>query len=112
MPNGADLPTLLLCSGKHCLKKKSSAYRSLEGAIVEADISFTTVACVGTCSGPTAMVCRGSTQRWFEDLGSSKAQRDLVSYAIRSSKKPSERLKKRELTGKKRKKVQKRLAAR
>ncbi len=114
MPNTPLAACLLICEGSDCRKKQAKAYAALVRAAEQAGVSALPVKCQGSCVGPTAVVVDDSGPRWFEDLRSEKARRDLILSATRVSlggkAKPSQRLKDREMTGKKRKKAAKRLA--
>ena len=118
MPNkrAAALPTplqprqdLLLCAGKDCFRNERTAFKKLEAAATNAGLDLAKIACQGSCKGPTAVVPTADGPRWFEDLGSTKAQRDLVAFATGNG--ATKTLRKRELTGKRKKKAARKLAA-
>jgi len=113
MPNINHPPCLLLCESKDCKKKKASDFKALTRRVKAAGIDSGAVKCQGSCVGPTAVLFEQGEPRWFENLGSTRAQDDLVEAAVRLGKgksaKPSKRLRKRELTGKQRTRAAKRL---
>lgn len=116
MPNkqSSELQTLLrphdllLCAGKDCFRNERAAFKKLEASATNAGLRLTTVACQGSCKGPTAVVPTADGPRWFEDLDSTKAQRDLVAFA--SGADATKILRSRELTGKRKKKAAQKLA--
>ena len=109
LPPGEN-PLLLLCEGKNCAKKQKCAYRKLTKAAASAEVPVGLVGCQGSCTGPTAVLVDEDGPRWFEDLQKSKARADVIRLATGQRTKPTNRLKKRELKGKQRKRARKRLA--
>lgn len=113
MPNTKGPDCLLLCNGKGCAKKQKKAYKKLEKRFEKQGLVAIDVACQGSCVGPTVVLVDDDGPRWFEDLRSEKAQRDVVESAVRvvagKKAKPSKRLRSRELTGKQRTRAAKRL---
>jgi len=105
----ADTPCVLLCAGKDCYGKSSSATKKLEAAAANAGLDVGRVRCQGSCKGPTAVVPTADGPRWFEALASPRARHDLIAFAS-SRDTPTERLGKRELRGKRKKKAAKKLA--
>lgn len=110
MPNSSRSPSLLLCSGKGCLKKTGREHSKLTKAAADLDLRFDPVSCQGACTGPTVVVVTGDHTRWFEGVTGSKTRRDLFAFAAEETTQVSKRLAKRELTGKRRAKAAKRLA--
>ena len=114
MPNERTSDCLLVCTGGGCRKKQKKAFKALVSALSEAGVESGEVRCQGSCVGPTVVIVDEAGPRWFEDLRSSRAQADVVESVTRvqlgGNIKPSKRMKKRELTGKQRKKAAKRLA--
>ena len=114
MPNIQPVDCLLLCNGKGCKKKQKNAYNALVKRLAEHGLKPTDIACQGSCVGPTVVLVDKNGPRWFEDLHSKSARTDVVESAVRVASgrkaKPSNRLRKRELTGKQRQRAAKRLA--
>jgi len=114
MPNTPPKECLFLCHGKDCKKKQSAAYRALLNQSEAALEHVGSVGCQGSCVGPTAVVATKNGPVWFEDLRSSKSRNDLVEYAVQISAgkkaKPTKRLAKRELTGKRKKEAKRKFA--
>jgi len=110
MPNAPESPTLLMCAGKDCFQKCKPAFTHLAGVAGEIGVSVDTVECLGACSGPTAVVVRSDGTRCFDELAGAKVQRDICRFAAGRDDEPSKRLAKRELSGKRRKKAERRLA--
>lgn len=94
-------------------EEAEKAYNSLLKRFAKHGLAATDIACQGSCVGPTLVLIDADGPRWFEDLRSSKAQHDVVESAVRvncgKSMKTSNRLSKRELTGKQLKRASKRL---
>lgn len=105
-----DRPTLFLCAGKDCFKKQRPAFNDLRSSAIDAGLELCMVKCQGSCKGPTAVVQTPKGPRWFEALDSKQLRSDLVAFAVEPSK-PSKKLTKRELQGKKKNKAAKKLAA-
>lgn len=99
----------MLCSGKHCQKKKQSLVRRLRGAATLVGIPTGTFKCIGTCDGPTVAVVINGKHRLFERLAKPKAQDEIILLAIGESSKPSSDLRRREVTGKKAKRATRKL---
>ncbi len=109
MPNIKASDTLLLCHGSSCAKKQRSAFNRLSNAATRAGLDPVAIKCQGSCEGPTAVLHIGGTYQWFERLGSKGAQADLLELAVGDRTEASNRLKKRELTGKQRAKAARKL---
>ncbi len=110
MPNTSETPTLLVCKGNDCFKKRKRPFESLVRTATDAGLAIDTVRCQGACSGPTAVVLTSDGPRWFEDLEGTDVQLELCSLALDERTKPSKRLRRKELKGKQRAKAAKRLA--
>lgn len=108
-PQSTD-QTLFLCAGKDCFKKQRPAFNDLRSSAIDAGLELRMVKCQGSCKGPTAVVQTPTGPRWFEALDSKTLRTDLVSFAVNPSK-PSKKLRKRELQGKKKNKAAKKLAS-
>lgn len=103
------MPRLLLCDRKSCAKSEKCAFKDLQKQAKRAEVPVEFVGCQGSCSGPTAVVIDENGPRWFEDLSKRKARTDVIALVTQEATKPSKRLKKRELTGKQRKRAAKKL---
>ncbi len=99
---------LLLCAGKDCFRNERAAFKKLEAAATNAGLELARVTCQGSCKGPTAVVPTADGPRWFENLGSKKARRDLVAFATGEG--TTKTLRNRELAGKRKKKAATKLA--
>jgi hypothetical protein len=107
-----DTPGLLmLCAGKDCSRKRSRAFDDLVTRAGAGGCTVEFVKCQGSCSGPTAIVHDGERLRWFERLDKPGARRDLITFATGTAVEISNRLAKRELTGRSRDKAHRRLTA-
>jgi len=114
MPNTSRPECLLLCNEKGCAKKQKKAYAKLARRLTDAGIETKDVACQGSCIGPTVVLTDADGPRWFEDLRTKSSQEAVVEASLRVARgkkaKPAKSLQKRELTGKQRRRAQKRLA--
>lgn len=114
MPNttkSQSLPCLRLCDGKDCAKKQPKAYERLNKTAAEAGVRVESVGCQGSCAGPTAVVDIDGELHWFERLQKRKDQAEVVALAAGERPRPSGRLAKLELTGKRRRKAARKLGA-
>ena len=113
MPNKPQPVCLFLCNGGAC-QKQSKAYAGLQREAQSASLTFASISCHGSCSGPTAVVIGPDGPRWFENLRGKAVRRDLIALVDGATSSPhaaaTERLRKRELTGKRRTKAQRRFA--
>lgn len=100
---------VFVCKAKGCAKKHKCEFNKLIQAVAAADVRVDLVGCQGSCSGPTAVIVDSDGPRWFEDLLSKSGRADLVSLATGEIDKPTKRLKKRELTGKQKKRALRKL---
>ncbi len=98
--------TIMLCAGKDCARKQFKPYERLRRAANDADIAVTKIGCQGSCAGPTAVVVVDGEHRWFEKLQKRRDHDDIIALAARASGDPSKRLADRELTGKRRRKAE------
>ena len=113
MPNKLSPVCLFLCNGGACQKQRK-AYAGLQREAQSASLTFASISCQGSCSGPTAIVIGPEGPRWFENLRGKVVRRDLIALADGVTNNPQQtatkRLRKRELTGKRRAKAQRRFA--
>ena len=114
MPNttkSQPLSCLRLCNGKDCAKKQAKAYGRMQKVAAEAGVGVESVGCQGSCAGPTAVVRIDGELHWFERLQKRKDQAEVVALAAGEKPRPSKRLQKLELTGKRRRKAARKLGA-
>ncbi|MDG2026107.1 MAG: hypothetical protein P8J50_03300 [Acidimicrobiales bacterium] len=104
------MSSLLLCKGKDCASECKREFDDLTVRAETSGLEVGLVRCQGACTGPTAVVVGPDGPRWFEDLKSTKAQEDLCAFALGTEVELPRRLLRRELTGKARKKAEKKLA--
>lgn len=104
---GRSPSQVLLCTKGDCRRTRRDDFDALRDQLLEAGITPGEVGCQGSCEGPTAVVRVGDDLRWFERLQSGKARKGLVELATGATHEPTGALRKRELTGARRRKATK-----
>lgn len=102
----------MLCAGKNCLQKHRKPNQQIREAARDAGVQTGTFSCIGTCTGPTAVVVINGKHRVYERLAKNQSQQDLIDLARDAKAKPSSRLKQRRITGKKAKLASRKLSPR
>ena len=88
MPNKPSPVCLFLCNGGAC-EKQRKAYAGLQREAQSASLTFASISCQGSCSGPTAVVVGPEGPRWFENLRGKVVRRDLIALADGATNNPN-----------------------